>query len=163
MLEQGTAALSEGNVLAYLVTTSDPAAVATAKYLWGSAQQVNLRVAGVLARGEAEAIASEFAPLEVTTMPEFNGDNWQDLIAQLPAMVEKADLPQATEFVMAERKIKVFLPGFAKKAVKLTQYGPEITIEAGDQRRNITLPPAWRGSSVTGAKFQNGYLEVSVG
>ncbi|MGL4882145.1 MAG: ArsA family ATPase, partial [Waterburya sp.] len=38
-----------------------------------------------------------------------------------------------------------------------------VTIEAGDQRRNITLPPAWRGSSVTGAKFQNGYLEITIG
>jgi anion-transporting ArsA/GET3 family ATPase len=162
MLEDGTAALNRGNVLAYLVTTSDPAAIATAKYLWGSAQQVNLKVAGVLARG-ADAISAEFSPLEITAMPEFDGGNWQDLIAKLPAMVEGVSAPQATEFVMAERKVKVYLPGFDKKAVKLTQYGPEITIEAGDQRRNITLPPAWRGSSVTGAKFQNGYLEVSVG
>jgi arsenite-transporting ATPase len=164
MLEEGTAALSQGNVLAYLVTTADPAAIATAKYLWGSAQQVNLRVAGVLVRGEAEAIsADEFSPLKVTTMPPFDGSNWQDLIAQIPSDSDRASAPKATEFVMAERKVKVFLPGFDKKAVKLTQYGPEITIEAGDQRRNITLPPAWRGSSVTGAKFINGYLEVSVG
>ena len=162
MLEEGTTALNKGNVLAYLVTTADPAAIATAKYLWGSAQQVNLKVAGVLARG-ANDISAEFSPLEVTDLPEFDGGNWQDLIAKLPAMVEGVSAPQATEFVMAERKVKVFLPGFDKKAVKLTQYGPEITIEAGDQRRNITLPPAWRGSSVTGAKFQNGYLEVSVG
>ena len=161
MLEEGTSALNRGNVLAYLVTTADPAAIATAKYLWGSAQQVNLKVAGVLARGND--ISAEFSPLEVTAMPEFDGSNWQDLIAKLPAMLEGVSAPQATEFVMAERKVKVFLPGFDKKAVKLTQYGPEITIEAGDQRRNITLPPAWRGSSVRGAKFQNGYLEVSVG
>ena len=162
MLEDGTAALNKGNVLAYLVTTADPAAIATAKYLWGSAQQVNLKVAGVLTRG-AKDVSAEFSPLKVTTMPEFNGSNWQDLIAELPSIVEGVSAPQATEFVMAERKVKVYLPGFDKKAVKLTQYGPEITIEAGDQRRNITLPPAWRGSSVTGAKFQNGYLEVSVG
>ena len=162
MLEEGTAALSNGNVLAYLVTTSDPAAVATAKYLWGSAQQVSLAVGGVLVRGEAEAISSEFAPLKVTSIPEFDGTDWQSLITALPKVVD-ADTPKATEFVMTERKVKVYLPGFEKKDVKLTQYGPEITIEAGDQRRNITLPPAWRGSSVTGAKFQNGYLEVSVG
>ena len=165
MLEDGTAALRQGNVLAYLVTTSDPAAVATAKYLWGSAQQVGLGVGGVFV-SQAETIPSistEFAPLPVTPVPKYENGNWQPLIDALPAMVDGVNIPSATEFVMAERKVKVFLPGFDKKDVKLTQYGPEITIEAGDQRRNITLPPAWRGSSVTGAKFQNGYLEVTVG
>ncbi|MEM6613134.1 MAG: ArsA family ATPase [Cyanobacteria bacterium P01_C01_bin.72] len=161
MLADGTAALSKGNVMAYLVTTPDPVAIATAKYLWGSAQQVGLGVGGVLTnRGEVDA--AEFAPLSLTSLPDYDGDNWQSLIDELPTMVGVAAL-KATEFVMAERKVKVFLPGFDKKDVKLTQYGPEITIEAGDQRRNITLPPAWRGSSVTGAKFTNGYLEVTVG
>ena len=161
MLEEGTAALSQGNVLAYLVTTPEPVAIATAKYLWGSAQQVGLGVPGVLVnRGEADL--AEFEPLSITSLPDYDGNNWQPLIDKLPAMTGVA-VPKATEFVLAERKIRVFLPGFEKQDVKLTQYGPEITIEAGDQRRNITLPPAWRGSSVTGAKFTNGYLEVTVG
>ena len=161
MLEDGTAALNQGNVLAYLVTTPDPAAVATAKYLWGSAQQVGLGVGGVLVnRGETDT--TEFEPLSVTSLPDYDGSNWQPLIDKLPSLTGVTPI-KATEFVMAERKVKVFLPGFEKKDVKLTQYGPEITIEAGDQRRNITLPPAWRGSSVTGAKFTNGYLEVTVG
>ncbi len=165
MLEDGKAALNKGNVLAYLVTTSDPTAVATAKYLWGSAQQVGLGVGGVLFnQGEStDTIAADFSPLTVTSLPKYDSDNWQPLIDALPTMVEGVDAPKATEFIMAERKIKVFLPGFDKKDVKLTQYGPEITIEAGDQRRNIILPTPWRGSSVTGAKFQNGYLEVTVG
>lgn len=162
MLEDGTAALSKGNVMAYLVTTPDPIAIATAKYLWGSAQQVGLGVGGVLVN-RGEAVTDEFEPLPVTSMPNYDGNNWQPLIDQLPKMPSSVDIPQATEFVMAERKVKVYLPGFDKKDVKLTQYGPEITIEAGDQRRNITLPPAWRGNSVTGAKFANGYLEVTVG
>ncbi len=165
MLEEAKTALSKGDVFAYLVTTSDPIAVATAKYLWGSAQQVGLGVGGVLLNQgtSTDTINAEFAPLKVTSLPKYDDGNWQPLIDALPSMVNGVDLPKATEFVMAERKVKVFLPGFDKKDVKLTQYGPEITIEAGDQRRNITLPPAWRGSSVTGAKFQNGYLEVTVG
>ena len=165
MLEQGTEALSQGNVLAYLVTTPDPAAVVTAKYLWGSAQQIGLSVGGILTnRGQVEDSAiADFAPLTVTNLPNFDGSNWQSLIDELPNMVGGVDPLKPIEFVMSDRKIKVFLPGFDKKEVKLTQYGPEITIEAGDQRRNITLPPAWRGSSVTGAKFNNGYLEVTVG
>ena len=165
MLENGTEALSQGNVVAYLVTTPNPAALATAKYLWGSAQQIGLQVGGVLVnqgRG-TDDIAADFTPLTISNLPSLEDSNWQTLIAELPNMSGTVDAPKPTDFVMAERKIKVFLPGFDKKEVKLTQYGPEITIEAGDQRRNITLPPAWRGSSVTGAKFQNGYLEVTVG
>ena len=164
MLEQGTQALSKGNVMAYLVTTPDPAAVVTAKYLWGSAQQIGLTVGGILSnRGDvADSVVADFAPLAITNLPNFDGSDWQPLIDKLPNIVEGVDAPKPIEFMMNERKIKVFLPGFAKKEVKLTQYGPEITIEAGDQRRNITLPPAWRGSSVAGAKFQNGYLEVTI-
>ncbi|MGL5832588.1 MAG: Get3/ArsA fold putative tail anchor-mediating ATPase NosAFP [Waterburya sp.] len=162
MLEDATAALSQNKVVAYLVTTPDPVAIATAKYLWGSAQQVGLGVGGVLVN-RGEAVTDEFEPLNITSIPDYDGSNWQPLIDALPRMVGSLDIPKATEFVMAERKVKVYLPGFDKQDVKLTQYGPEITIEAGDQRRNITLPPAWRGSSVTVAKFTNGYLEVTVG
>lgn len=101
--------------------------------------------------------------MTVTSLPEFDGSNWQPLIEGLPTKIESGDAPQPTTISTAEKKIAVFLPGFAKKEVKLTQYGPGITIEAGDQRRNIILPPAWQGRSVTGAKFQNGYLEVTIG
>jgi anion-transporting ArsA/GET3 family ATPase len=160
MLEKGTEALESGKVIAYLVTTAEPVAIATAKYLWGSAQQVGLTVAGVLLTENSvpDEITAEFNPLTITSVPldSSAGD-------KLPDLAREIEAPKPILIDTAERKIKVFLPGFAKKEVKLTQYGPGITIEAGDQRRNITLPPNWRGSSVTGAKFQNGYLEITIG
>ncbi len=164
ILEKGTQALAEKRVIAYLVTTSDEIAIATAKYLWGSAQQIGLTVAGTILSGEAtEAVTTEFKPLSVTSLPEFDGSNWQALIDGLPEIMKSEAAPQPTAIDTAAKKIAIYLPGFAKKEVKLTQYGPGITIEAGDQRRNITLPPAWQGRAVTGAKFQNGYLEVTIG
>ena len=165
LLEEGKAALADPNrVAAYLVSGDDPGAIATAKYLWGSAQQVGLTVGGVLLnQAEAtEAIASEFAPLPLTSLPSRTGADWQSLIDALPDFRQAAQAPKPITIDTANRQVRVFLPGFDKKQVKLTQYGPEITIEAGDQRRNIFLPPPLNGQPVKGAKFQGGYLIISL-
>jgi anion-transporting ArsA/GET3 family ATPase len=167
MLEQGRAAVADPNrVAAYLVTTSAADAVATAKYLWGSAQQAGLTVNGVLVNQistglDAEA-PQEFAPLSVHSIPARSGDDWQSLIQALPDLSQTGQAPQPIRIDVAERKVYLFLPGFDKKQVKLTQYGPEITIEAGNQRRNISLPSELRGRQVTGAKFQDSYLIISL-
>ncbi|MGF1482513.1 MAG: ArsA family ATPase [Cyanophyceae cyanobacterium] len=165
LLEEGKAALADPNrVVAYLVTTDEPVAIATAKYLWGSAQQVNLTVGGVLLNGSevTEALVNEFAPLTLTSIPRRANEDWQPLMEAMPNFQDVAQAPKPISIEVAARQVRVFLPGFDKKQVKLTQYGPEITIEAGDQRRNITLPPSLSGQSVKGAKFQNGYLIISL-
>jgi len=59
--------------------------------------------------------------------------------------------------------VTLFLPSFDKKQIELTQYGPEVTVEAGDQRRNVSLPAALQGRSITGAKFQEDCLVISFG
>lgn len=166
MLEQGKQALANPQrLIAYLVTTDRPMAIAQAKYLWGSAQQVGLTVGGVLLNqaNNNQALTQEFNPLTVTSLPSIESGQWQTLGEALPSLLDNSESPKPTSINLAAKTIKVFLPGFDKKQVKLTQYGPEITIEAGDQRRNITLPPAWTGRSVTGAKFTNNYLELSIG
>ncbi len=164
LLEEGKVALANPNRLAaYLVTTEDVTAIATAKYLWGSAQQVGLTVKGVLLNQTpiTASLETEFAPLSLTTIPQRTEEDWQSLMDALPDLRATAAAPQPVAIDVGAKEVRVFLPGFDKKQVKLTQYGPEITIDAGDQRRNIDLPAPLRGQPVKGAKFQNGYLIIS--
>lgn len=164
LLDQGKAAVADPNrVAAYLVTNVDANAIATAKYLWGSAQQVGLTVGGILLNHEptTEAFAAEFDPLPVSAIPSRPDDNWQPLMEALPDFRQASQAPRPITIDIPARQVRLFLPGFDKKQVKLTQSGPEVTIEAGDQRRNILLPPQLSGQSVKGAKFQNGYLAIS--
>lgn len=164
ILDQGKEAIANpSRVAAYLVTTEAPEAIATAKYLWGSAQQVGLTIGGVLLnQAQQMAVGTEFAPLSLHPIPTRSGSDWQPLIQALPDFSQAGQAPRPIRIDVAEGKVYLFLPGFDKKQVKLTQYGPEITIEAGDQRRNILLPPELRGRQVTGAKFQDSYLVISL-
>jgi len=165
LLEKGKAALADPKrMAAFLVTTQDPIEVATARYLWGSAQQVGLTVGGVLlVNSDTPAnLSPEFAPLPVSVVPDLKAGDWQPLINALPDFLTQAvQAPKPIEIDVPSRQVRLFLPGFDKKEVKLTQFGPEVTVEAGDQRRNIVLPAALSGKSVAGAKFANNYLIIS--
>ncbi|MBD2598334.1 ArsA family ATPase [Nostoc spongiaeforme FACHB-130] len=164
-LDKGKAALADPKrVAAFLVTTNDPIEVAVARYLWGSAQQVSLTVGGVIQIADQTTadLTADFAPLSVNVVPDVTQGNWQPLIDALPNFAAQASqVPKPIEIDVHNRQVRLFLPGFDKKQVKLTQVGPEVTVEAGDQRRNIFLPPALTGRPVTGAKFQNNYLIIS--
>lgn len=148
---------------AYLVTTDDLTSIETSRYLWGSAQQVGLAVAGVIVnQGTVSSeLTDRFSPLPISSVPRLDGDNWQGAIDALPDFSRAAEMPRPVEIDVASGQVRLFLPSFDKKQVKLAQYGPEVTVEAGDQRRNIFLPEELRGKPAKGAKFQNGYLIVS--
>ncbi len=169
LLDKWKDTLADANrAVAYLVTTDNPVAVATARYLWGSAQQVGLIVGGVIlnqaiAADTLSVDAAQFAPLQVSSVPLRAGDDWQSLSDALPDFSQADRAPKPISINVADRQVSLFLPGFDKKQIKLTQYGPEVTIEAGDQRRNIFLPPQLSGKPVKGAKFQNQYLIISFG
>ena len=172
ILERGKAAVTDASrVVAYLVTTESVDAIATAQYLWGSAQQVGLTVGGVLVNQCTEAkTIGNFEPLPafslpiVTSMKTAMGastDDWDSLVDALPDLCQVEAVPCSLEISVSQRTVRLFLPSFDKTQVKLTQYGPEVTIEAGDQRRNILLPPELSGKPVTGAKFHDSYLIIS--
>ncbi|AFY73743.1 oxyanion-translocating ATPase [Synechococcus sp. PCC 7502] len=154
VLEQGQQAVNNPNrVAAYLVTTNSEIAIAVAKYLWSSSQQIGLSVAGVLSH---EVIAdSEFGNLPVQVIPDHVetleiSDRLSPHLATISLTVD-----------ISKSQVKLFLPTFDKKQVKLIQSGPEVTIEAGDQRRNLFLPPELTGRQASGAKFQDGYLIIT--
>ncbi|MGF1569734.1 MAG: ArsA family ATPase [Nodosilinea sp.] len=167
VLEQGRDAVSNpSRVLAFLVTTPAADAVATARYLWGSAQQIGLTVGGVLvSQGNlADGQVGGFAPLPHYPLPPFQASDWSPLVGALPdPYALSASAPASTLIDIDAKTVKLFLPSFDKSQVKLTQYGPEVTVEAGDQRRNLMLPKELQGKAVTGAKFQDQYLVVAFG
>jgi anion-transporting ArsA/GET3 family ATPase len=158
LLDRGQKALADPTqVAAYLVVSDDPAEIQAAAWMWGSAQQASLAVAGVLVN-RASAVSTElqeaFAPLPVVAVADPRN--------AMPSLKPTRDVPQPIEVDITARQVRLFLPGFTKQQVKLSQSGPEITIEAGEQRRNILLPPGLRGADVTGAKFQDNYLIISL-
>ena len=165
MLDKGIQKLSDPNhTIAYLVTTGDRVSIATAQYLWGSAQQVGLNVGGVIFNpalnpiGTTEiSLGDTFNLLNTTTIPQ----SIDAIAASLPDFTQGSTAPRPVTIDKAARTVTLFLPSFDKKQVKLTQYGPEITIEAGDQRRNVFLPAGLSGLPVAGAKFQDGCLIIS--
>lgn len=164
-LGEGQRAIADpSRVAAYLVTTEDPLAIKTAEYLWGSAQQANLTVGGVLVNQSAVlgSVEAHFSPLPVHSLPTRTEEGWKSLTQHLPNFQQEAlKAPKPMTVDVTQRQVKLFLPGFTKSQVQLTQYGPELTIAAGDQRRNLFLPQELKGQKVTGAKFQDGYLIIS--
>ncbi len=165
LLEQGRDAVSDPHrVLAFLVTTPAAEVIATTRYLWGSAQQIGLTVGGVFIDNGHLGTDQEraFAPLPHFNLPSFQEQGWAGLMAALPdPHVIAANATRATMIDAASKTVMLFLPSFDKSQVKLTQYGPEVTVEAGDQRRNLLLPPELQGRAVAGAKFQDQYLVIS--
>jgi len=168
LLEQGRQAISNPKrVLAYLVTTENEVEIATALALWGSSQQVGLTIGGVLLLNQTDATSpaaeqlAAFSPLPVYPIPTAAQADWQTLVSALPDPNAIPSVPAPMTVDLGTRQVRLFLPGFDKGQVKLTQNGPEITIDAGDQRRNILLPPELKSNPVKAARFQDQYLTIS--
>ena len=53
------------------------------------------------------------------------------------------------------------LPLTDKHEIKLKKIGGDVVVTVGDQRRTITLPTALSECSPSGARFEDGILEVN--
>lgn len=149
---------SAEHMLGFLVTTAAPGDAEMARYLWGSSQQIGLHVGGAITYA-ADLNEQTFAPLTLKAMPQFTGDNWPALMSTMPSLdAAKQNAPAPVVINEAENQVRLFLPGFKKADINLTQYGPEVTVTVGDQRRNLILPSSLKNRSVQGAKFQEDHL-----
>lgn len=165
-LEDGRKALSNPDrVLAHLVTSADPIAIQSARFLWGSAQMIGITVGSVLVSplGNGSAPTSDFSPLPLYSLPRQQGSEWSELEAAISPALEKPNVPPPVAIDESSGIVKLFIPGFSKSQIELSQSGPELTITAGDQRRNVSLPLSLAGRQVKGAKFQEQYLIISFG
>jgi arsenite-transporting ATPase len=131
-------------VMLFLVTDADPLRIRQALRLWGSAELYELQVCGVLQVGPATAL-TDFEPLPVYPL----GTSWD-------AVPDLSQLPLRSPGLAVDSRlmtVRVFLPGFDKKEIELSQDGPELTLRIADQRRNLVLPDSFKGRKVRGAKF----------
>lgn len=148
---------------AYLVTSDEQSAIAETRWLWGSAQQVNIRANGVLVYPSSIAdseLQQAFDPLKVYPIPSLKNDRWEPLLKALPDFEIIPPTPDPVEIDLEQSQVRVFLPGLNKKQVKLTQFRSDLTVEAGDQRRNIRLPPKLREQPIQSGKFEAPYLII---
>ncbi|CAM6107341.1 unnamed protein product [Calypogeia fissa] len=148
---------------------------------WGCAMQAGVHVTGAVhmaPRGDFEALADsiqeDYSPLTLAEIPHFSfgeSPNWKELLSNLhphfgQILQDKAmsPIPPPVAIDKSSNTITLFLPGFPKSEVKLSQWrgNTELLVEAGDQRRSISLPPGMQGK-VTKAKFENKSLVVTIG
>ncbi|NJN20823.1 MAG: ArsA family ATPase [Leptolyngbya sp. RL_3_1] len=149
-------------VMGFLVARSQT--VAATRYLWGCSQQVGLTVGAVLDLStNGQSVAAEaFAPLQTCAIPSLVEGNWSPLMAALPDVDQVTKMaPRSLTLDTANNQVRLFLPGFDKSQIGLTQSGPEVTIDAGNQRRNLYLPEPFKNRAVRGAKFQENALILS--
>ncbi|KAG6544438.1 hypothetical protein Mapa_014076 [Marchantia paleacea] len=150
----------------------------TALRYWGCAVQAGVHVSGALHVASPEnsdllsdSVRDKYDPLALGEVPLLSfraPPDWKKVLSEFQAgdlleSKQKSAAPSGVVFDKSARTVTLFLPGFAKSEIKLSQWrgGTELLVDVGDQRRSIFLPPDMRGK-VAGAKFLNKSLVVSI-
>ncbi|MBA0556236.1 hypothetical protein Golob_026352 [Gossypium lobatum] len=147
--------------------------------IWDSLERI-LEVGGAFAIPtphldveSVENLKKNLYPLPFACIPNLAVDSPQDWNAiMMNNSVEGArgllSLPASQKvssviFDTVKKTATLLMPGFEKSEIKLYQYrgGSELLVEAGDQRRVISLPPQMQGK-VGGAKFIERSLVITI-
>uniref|UniRef100_A0A9I9D2V0 ArsA_ATPase domain-containing protein n=1 Tax=Cucumis melo TaxID=3656 RepID=A0A9I9D2V0_CUCME len=170
---------------------TSPASVQSALRYWGCTIQAGAQICGALAftssHFNAEASASlkeKFSPLSLAFIPQFSigsSVDWntvlrdasskgpRDLLSSSKSLTSSLIPP--VKFDPGNKSVTLLMPGFGKSEIKLYQArmflrhwyrgGSELLVEAGDQRRVISLPKEIQGK-VGGAKFMDRSLVITM-
>ncbi|KAL4015704.1 hypothetical protein IC575_023297 [Cucumis melo] len=185
VLEKGSSAFAEPRKFScYIVMDpTSPASVQSALRYWGCTIQAGAQICGALAftssHFNAEASASlkeKFSPLSLAFIPQSSigsSVDWNTVLGDASSKGPRdllfssksltSSLIPPVKFDPGNKSVTLLMPGFGKSEIKLYQYrgGSELLVEAGDQRRVISLPKEIQGK-VGGAKFMDRSLVITM-
>jgi arsenite-transporting ATPase len=118
-----------------------------------------------------ELVQSAFAPVPVLCAPYFDQEViGAEMLDRLAASLFDAHEPSAVlhhtvtqELVVGESsaRLRLLLPFAQKGDISLKKVGPELIVGVNGQKRTIILPSALAAYQPTGARFEQGALEVT--
>jgi arsenite-transporting ATPase len=121
-------------------------------------------------REHMELVRSAFAPVPILVAPWFErevlGDAMLDRLAgelfrgRAPAQLLYRELPQELSGENGRARLRLPLPFAERGDIELKKIGLEVIVRVGGQKRTIILPPTMAGWSTSGARFEEGALEV---
>jgi arsenite-transporting ATPase len=117
-----------------------------------------------------ELVRSAFSPVPILTAPYFPreviGGAMLDQLAdevfgdREPAQVLHRELSQELSADNGRATLRLPIPFAERGDIELKKIGLEMVVRVGGQKRTIILPPTMAGYSTTGARFDEGALQV---
>jgi arsenite/tail-anchored protein-transporting ATPase len=120
---------------------------------------------------QMELVASAFAPVPILTAPwldqEVIGPVMLDRLADEvfgetdPAEILHKELSQELSGQNGKATLRLALPFAERGDIELKKIGLEVIVRVGGQKRTIILPPTMAPYATSGARFEDGALEVT--
>ena len=115
-------------------------------------------------------VRSAFSPVPILTAPYFPreviGDEMLDELSRElfgegdPAEILHEELSQELSGENGRARLRLALPFAERGDIELKKIGLEVIVRVGGQKRTLILPPTMAAYATTGARFEEGALEV---
>jgi arsenite/tail-anchored protein-transporting ATPase len=121
-------------------------------------------------REQMELVRSAFEPVPILSAPFFEREVMgPDMLDRLGAEVfDGADAAAVLHEAISQElatengraRLRLVLPFAERDQLQLKKIGLEVVVRVGGQKRTIILPPALAGYAASGARFEDGALEI---